>query len=447
MADTATAGRRAVVTGISAIAPTGSSADSFWQAVLAGRNGLGRINRFAADGFPVRLAGEISDLSGDVSSGVSGGISGGISGDVPGEVPGEVPGDETVPGVDPRLVLQTDRWSQLALRAAEEALRDADLRLDTFSAYDLGVMTASSSGGNAFGQREIQALWSKGPRHVGPYQSIAWFYAATTGQLSIRHGMQGPCGVTVAEQAGGLDAIGQARRAVLRGDARVVLTGGTEAPLSPYALTCQTTARRLSTSRDPARAYLPFDAAADGHVPGEGGAILVLESDEGAARRGAGPPYGEIAGHASTFDPAPGTPARPGPSALRRAIELALADAGVDPAEVDVVFADAVGTPELDRAEARCLAEVFGPHGVPVTAPKAQYGRLYAGGAPLDVVTALLAFRAQVIPPTGGNVAADPEHRIDLVGDAREAILRTALVVARGFGGFNSAVVIRAVSP
>jgi minimal PKS chain-length factor (CLF/KS beta) len=415
MAEAATAGRRAVVTGISAIASNGSTVDSFWAAVLAGRNGLGPLTRFAGEGFPVRVV-------------------------------GEVPGDETVPGVDPRLVLQTDRWSQLALRAAEHALRDADLRLDTFSAYDLGVITASSSGGNAFGQREIQALWSSGPRYVGPYQSIAWFYAATTGQLSIKHGMQGPCGVTVAEQAGGLDAIAQARRTVLRGDARVVLTGGTEAPLSPYALTCQIPGRRLSTSHDPARAYLPFDAAASGHVPGEGGAILVLETDDGAAQRGADPPYGEVAGHASTFDPAPGVPAGPGPTALRRALELALADAGAVPADIDVVFADAAGTPELDRAEARCLAEVFGPYGVPVTAPKAQYGRLYAGGAPLDVVTALLALREQVIPPTGGNVAADPDHRIDLVREVREARLRTALVVARGYGGFNSAIVLRSLS-
>ena len=110
-----------------------------------------------------------------------------------------------------------------------------------------------------------------------------------------------------------------------------------------------------------------------------------------------------------------------------------------------MVFADAAGTPELDRAEARCLAEVFGPYGVPVTAPKAQYGRLYAGGAPLDVVTALLALRTQVIPPTGGNVTADAGHRVDLVREDREASLRTALVIARGYGGFNAAVVLRAV--
>ncbi|MFI2209346.1 beta-ketoacyl synthase N-terminal-like domain-containing protein [Streptomyces sp. NPDC020141] len=414
MTDPAAAGRRAVVTGISAMAPGGRGAEAFWRNVLEGRGALGPVTHFDADEFPVRVVGEVFD-------------------------------DEVLPGVDPRLAVQTDRWSQFALLAAEEALADSGARPETFSPFDLGVITASSSGGNAFGQREIEALWSKGPRHVGPYQSIAWFYAATTGQLSIRHGMKGVCGVTVGEQAGGLDAIAQARRAVLHGDARLVLTGGAEAPLSPYALLCQTTSGRLSACADPERAYLPFDAGACGHVPGEGGALLVVEDEDGARARGAERPYGEIAGHAATFDPAPRGAAGPGHGALRRAVELALADARVRPGEIGAVFADAAATPALDRAEARCLAEVFGPAGVPVTAPKAGYGRLYAGGAPLDVVTALLALRDQVIPPTGPGVVPDAAHRLDLVTEPREAALRTALVIARGYGGFNSALVVRAV--
>ncbi|MFB7678181.1 ketosynthase chain-length factor [Kitasatospora purpeofusca] len=397
------------------MAPNGLGTKEFWAAVLEGRSGLGPVTHFAADGFPVRTVGEVF-------------------------------ADDTLPGVDPRLAVQTDRWSQFALLATEEALADAGVRPQEFSPYDLAVITASSSGGNAFGQREIAALWSKGPRHVGPYQSIAWFYAATTGQLSIRHGMKGPCGVSVAEQAGGLDAIAQARRALLHGDAALVLTGGTEAPLSPYALACQTASGRLSRSADPERAYLPFDAAAHGHVPGEGGAILVLEDEEGARARGVEAPYGEIAGHGATFDPAPGTPGASSSGALSRAVRLALADAGVRPEEVDVVFADAAGTPELDRAEADSLSEVFGPFGVPVTAPKARYGRLYAGGAPLDVVTALLSLQEQVIPPTGPGTVADAGYGVDLVAEPRAARLRTALVIARGHGGFNSALVVRSLT-
>ncbi|NJP47323.1 ketosynthase chain-length factor [Actinacidiphila epipremni] len=406
----------AVVTGVSALAPGGIGTADFWDALLEARSGLGAVTRFAADGFPVRVVGEVA-------------------------------GPETVPGVDPRLAVQTDRWSQLAMVATDEALHDAALDPAALPPYDLGVITASSSGGNAFGQREIEALWSKGPRYVGPYQSIAWFYAATTGQLSIRHGMKGPCGVLVAEQAGGLDAIGQARRTVLRGDARVVLTGGTEAPLSPYALTCQLASGLLSPGADPQRAYLPFDEAATGHVPGEGGALLLVEDAGQAAARGAPRPYGEIAGYAATFDPPPGVRPGGGPTALRRAVEGALADAGATPGEVDVVFADAAGSPDLDRAESACLAEVFGPRGVPVTAPKSLYGRLYAGGAPLDVVTALLALRHQVIPPTSPYVTRAAAHPIDLVGRARPARLRTALVVARGYGGFNGAMVLRSTPP
>ncbi|MFF1277506.1 ketosynthase chain-length factor [Streptomyces marokkonensis] len=414
MGDTTTARGPVVVTGLSAIAPGGSGAEEFWRLVLDGGCGLGPVTHFGTDGFPVHVAGEVH-------------------------------ADGTLPGIDPRLAVQTDRWTQFALLAGEEALADARVGPEGTAPYGLGVITASSSGGNAFGQREIQALWSKGPRHVGPYQSIAWFYAATTGQLSIRHGMRGPCHVAVAEQAGGLDAIAQARRAVVTGDAEVVLTGGTEAPLSPYALACQTTSGRLSTGTDPERAYTPFDAGAAGHVPGEGGALLVVESRDAARRRGVDRPYGEIAGHAATFDPAPGAgPA--GHDSLRRAVELALADARVDASDIDMVFADAAATPELDRAEAACLAEVFGAGGVPVTAPKARYGRLYAGGAPLDVVTALLALRDQVIPPTGPHVRADPALGIDLVTRPRETPLHTALVIARGYGGFNSALVVRGLT-
>jgi act minimal PKS chain-length factor (CLF/KS beta) len=308
-------------------------------------------------------------------------------------------------------------------------------------AYDMAVITASSSGGNEFGQREIEALWSQGPRSVGPFQSIAWFYAATTGQLSIKNGMKGPCGVLVAEQAGGLDALGQAKRA-LRRDAKVVVTGGTEAPVGPYALTCQMASGLLSREPDPRRAYLPFDVDACGYVPGEGGAIVILENEEDALARGVDRPYGEIAGYAASFDPRPGSGR---PPTLRRAIDGALADAGIGPEEIDVVFADGAGVPEQDRREAEALAAVFGPRGVPVTVPKALYGRLYAGGPPLDVVAALLAIRDGVIPPTYGGSRLAPGCDLDLVRGARHVRVRTALLVARGFEGFNAALVVRAV--
>ncbi|HKT03955.1 MAG TPA: ketosynthase chain-length factor [Rugosimonospora sp.] len=397
---------RAVFTGVGVVAPNGLGVEKFWEATLSGRRAIARISRFESGGYSTRLAGEVAASF----------------------------GPERVPG---RLAVQTDRWTQFAFVAADEAIRMAGFDPAQLDEYEMAVVTASSSGGNEFGQREISQLWSQGPQFVGVYQSIAWFYAATTGQLSIRHGMRGPCGVFVGEQAGGLDAIGEARRVLARG-ARAVLTGGTEAPLSPFALTCQIGGARLSSCDDPARAYQPFGADAQGHVPGEGGAMLLME-DAGHGRS-AQHPLGRLAGYASTFDPRPGSGR---PPTLRRAIERALGDAGLSAADIDVVFADAAGERGSDRDEAQAIAEVFGAGAVPVTAPKSMVGRLYAGGGPLDVVCALLAIRDGVVPPTVGVAELAPNCPIDLVRDEPRAVnVRAALVVARGYGGFNSAVVI-----
>lgn len=193
-----TSNRRTVFSGVSVIAPNGSTTKEFWDATLNGVSGIGPVRSFDASGYPVHVAGEVDDFA---------------------------PRDT----IDGRLMVQTDRWTQFGLVAAGRALEDAGVDPQQLGEYDMSVITATSSGGNEFGQREIQKLWDKGSRFVGPYQSIAWFYAATTGQISIRHGMKGACGVLVGEQAGGLDALGQSRRA-LRDDATTVVTGGTDAP-------------------------------------------------------------------------------------------------------------------------------------------------------------------------------------------------------------------------
>ncbi|MGE7438169.1 ketosynthase chain-length factor [Kitasatospora sp. NPDC001175] len=388
--------RPGVVTGIGVVAPNGIGHEAYWAELLNGKSGIEPI----ADG-----------------------------------VAGVVEGFEASRYMPAQLVVRTDRWTQFGIAATALALQDAGIDLETVSEYEIGVVTGSSSGGNEFGQREIGKLWTQGPAHVSAYQSIAWFYAATTGQLSIRYGARGPSCVVVTEQAAGLDAMAQARR-VVRSGARLVMAGGTEAPLSPYALACQRAGGRISAGADTERAFRPFDRLADGHVPGEGGAMFIVEDRPAAHRR----PYGVVAGHASTFDPRPGSGGEPG---LRRAIELALADAALPPEAVDVVFADAAAVPELDRQEAAAIEAVFGPYGVPVTAPKTMVGRLYAGGGALDIATALLAMRDSVIPPTTGVLDVPEQYRLDLVLEQpRTARLRTALVLARGRGGHNSAVVL-----
>ncbi|WP_327429444.1 ketosynthase chain-length factor [Streptomyces sp. NBC_01236] len=399
---------KAVITGIGVATANGLGVDDFWAATRVGKNAIGPVTRFDASSYPARLAGEINGFV----------------------------AEEHLPS---RLLPQTDRMTRLALVAADCAFEDADVRPGDIPEFDMGVVTASTSGGFEFGQNELKKLWSQGSQYVSAYQSFAWFYAVNSGQISIRNGMRGPSGVVVSDHAGGLDAIAQARRQIRKGS-KLIFSGGFDASICPWGWVAQIAGGRLSTRSDPERAYLPFDADANGYVPGEGGALLILENEQTARERGARTIYGEIAGYGATFDPKPGSDREP---VLRRAIEVALADAGVAAEDVDVVFADGAGTPDLDRAEVDAITAVFGPGGVPVTAPKTMIGRLYSGAAPVDVVSAVLSIREGIIPPTT-NVECAPAYDIDLVvGQPRPASVRTALVLARGYGGFNSAVVVR----
>ncbi|MEW2618882.1 ketosynthase chain-length factor [Streptomyces sp. NPDC048106] len=395
---------RPVVDGLGIVSPNGLGTEDYWAATLRGTSGIRRITRFDPGRYPSQLAGEVRDF-------------------------------DPAAHLASRLLPQTDQMTRLALVASDWALADAGVDPAELPEYGAGVLTASASGGFDFGQRELEKLWSKGSEHVSAYQSFAWFYAVNTGQISIRHGLRGPGGVLVGDQAGGLDAVAQARRNLRRG-AVAMLTGGVDSALCPWGWVAQLAGRELSTARSPQAAFLPFDVAARGHVPGEGGAILYLTTAERARH-----PYGEIAGYGTAFDPPPDSGR---PPALGRAVRLALADAELTPADVDVVFADGAGRAEADAAEAAAVNAVFGPGAVPVTVPKTMTGRLYSGGAALDLATALLALRDQVIPPTINVTRPDPRHRLDLVTDGpRQARLRVALVLARGHGGFNSAMVVR----
>ncbi|WP_406227964.1 ketosynthase chain-length factor [Streptomyces anthocyanicus] len=402
-----------LITGVGVVAPNGLGLAPYWSAVLDGRHGLGPVTRFDVSRYPATLAGQIDDF----------------------HAPDHIPG---------RLLPQTDPSTRLALTAADWALQDAKADPESLTDYDMGVVTANACGGFDFTHREFRKLWSEGPKSVSVYESFAWFYAVNTGQISIRHGMRGPSSALVAEQAGGLDALGHARRTIRRGTPLVV-SGGVDSALDPWGWVSQIASGRISTATDPGRAYLPFDERAAGYVPGEGGAILVLEDSAAAEARGRHDAYGELAGCASTFDPAPGSGR---PAGLERAIRLALNDAGTGPEDVDVVFADGAGVPELDAAEARAIGRVFGREGVPVTVPKTTTGRLYSGGGPLDVVTALMSLREGVIAPTAGVTSVPREYGIDLVlGEPRSTAPRTALVLARGRWGFNSAAVLRRFAP
>ncbi|MBP0450845.1 MULTISPECIES: beta-ketoacyl synthase N-terminal-like domain-containing protein [unclassified Kitasatospora] len=402
-------GRRAVITGLGVVAPNGVGTDAFWKATRQGVSVLDRISREGCADLPLRIAGQVRDFD-----------------------PQSV--------IDSRYLVQTDRFTHYAMAAADLAVADAGYTADPEQPYAVGVVTAAGSGGGEFGQRELQQLWGQGPQFVGPYQSIAWFYAASTGQVSIRGGYKGPCGVVASDEAGGLDALAHAARTIARGTDAVV-AGAAEAPLAPYSMVCQLGYPELSLAEDPDRAYLPFSADANGFAPAEGGAMLLLEDEEAARRRGAAV-RARIAGHGATFTGASRwEDSREG---LAAAIRIALDQARIAAEEVDVVFADALGVPAADRAEALALADALGPYAerVPVTAPKSGTGRAYCGAPLLDAAAAVLAMEDGVLPPTP-NVT-EVCHDLALVtGRARPAELRTALVLSRGLMGSNAALVLR----
>ncbi|CAM5561569.1 beta-ketoacyl synthase N-terminal-like domain-containing protein [Streptomyces aurantiogriseus] len=403
--------RRAAVTGIGVVAPNGTSTESFWKSTQEGISVLDRVTREGCEHLPLRVAGEVRDF-------------------------------EPTAAIEERYLVQTDRFTHFAMAAADLALDDARLgQADTGEApFSVGVVTAAGSGGGEFGQRELQQLWGKGSRFVGPYQSIAWFYAASTGQISIRRGFKGPCSVVAADEAGGLDALAHAARAVRRGT-DVIVAGATEAPLAPYSVVCQLGYPELSTGDDPARAYRPFTEGACGFVPAEGGAMFVVEEAASARERGARV-RATLVGHAATFTGA--SRWKESREGLAQAIRGALDEAGLAPEEIDVVFADALGVPEADRAEALAITDALGAHGrrVPVTAPKTGIGRSFCAAPVLDAAAAVLAMEHGLIPPTP-NVF-DICHDLDLVTvRARAAEPRTALVLGRGLMGSNSALVLR----
>jgi len=402
-----------VITGLGVMAPTGSSVDDYWKSTLTGASAVAPISRLPVDGYPLKLAGEITTA---------------------------LPGEERLSG---RLLPQTDRTTRMSLVAAAEAVADSGLDLAGQSAFDVGVAVATETGGLEFGQEQLQKLWSEGWQTVSAYMSFAWYYAVDTGQISIRNGTKGPGGVVLSEQSSGLDSLAFGRRQIRKGT-DVMLCGGFDSMLCPYGIAILSTAEGYSTSSDPARAYRPFSADASGWVTGEGGAVCVLESAEHAAGRGR-VPYAALSGCAAAFDPDPGHPSGDG---LRRALVNALRDARLAPEAVGLVMADGQGVSSLDRAEANVIVDVFGDRGVPVCVTKSGTGRLMAGAGPVDVATAVLSMRDGRIPPSPGLDGAPVDERLDVVtGEPREHEVRHAVVLSRGSGGSASAVVLSRCTP
>ncbi|MBA2288534.1 MAG: ketosynthase chain-length factor [Ktedonobacteraceae bacterium] len=405
--------RKAVITGIGVVAPAGIGARNFWEGLCSARSFITPVTRFDTTRFASKVAGIVPDFDPSLF-------------------------------IDPRILAQTDRWTHFDLVCAKEALADAGLDPRQEDPTRVGAVFAAGTGGNDFGQKQLHLCWEKGPRYVSAYQSIAWFYAASIGQVSINNGIRGYARNICAEAAGGLIALAHAARIIQQGLCDVVVVGGSEASVAPYAFTCHQLSGNISTDSGPFP-YRPFDATRSGMIVGEGGAAFCVESAEHAQRRAAHV-YAEIAGGGQSFD---GTrthgPASDGQQ-YARAMAHALASAQVSPSEVDWVVCDGQGTQDGDISEFRALQQVFGDDlsGIAASAPKSMLGRLYNGAATVDTAMALLGMQAHTILPTVGYTQPDAQCLLDCVPNTpRASRVDRVLLGARGFGGFNAALVLR----
>ncbi len=403
-----------VVTGLGALTPVGLDAPSTWNALVAGQSGIGPITHFDASGLATRIAGEVS-------------------------------GFDPVEALGAKRAHRSARFSQLAIAAAREAVADAGLDIAAESTR-VGVAVGSAVAGTPETEQNVRALVAEGPRAVSPFYVASTILNMASCEVAIDLGAHGPVTASALACATGTYALLEARRLILAGEADVVIAGGADAGINEAVFAGLSNMGPLSERNDdPPAASRPFDSARDGFVFGEGAVVMVVESAEHAAARGA-TPYGSIAGGALTSDAFHMSAPEPSGDYAAMAIRLALERAGIAPEELGYVCAHGTATRANDTSESRAIRAVLGDAAdhVPVSSPKSMVGHLIAAAGALAAMVCLLGMRDGVLPPTINLTDPDPECDLDHIAlTAREAPTSTAIANAFGFGGQNCVVAFR----
>ena len=410
-----TPNRRVVVTGVGLVSPVGIGTEETWQALLDGRSGAGPITLFDASHHSTRFACEVK-------------------------------GFDPLRWIEKKDVKKVDRFIQFAIAAADLAMKDAAFAVDPAEAGRTGVFIGSGIGGFATIEREHAALLQGGPRKISPFFIPAVIINLASGWVSIRIGAKGPNSATATACASGAHAVGDSYRLIQRGEADAMITGGSEAAITPLGVGGFCSMRALSTRNDaPEKASRPFDKDRDGFVIGEGAGILVLEELEHARRRGARI-YAEIVGYGTSGDAFHiSAPSEDGDGAVR-VMRATLEDAGVGPSVVDYVNVHGTSTPRGDAVETIAIKTVFGDQArrLALSSTKSMTGHLLGASGGLEAGVAALAVRDQVLPPTINHDTPDPECDLDCVpNQARKAEVRYAISNSFGFGGTNGALLFK----
>ena len=402
-----------MITGMGIISPLGLDVATTWDGIINGRSGVDFITAFDSEGFDTHFAGEVK-------------------------------------GFDPENYLgrknarRMDRFAQFAAVAAQQACRQAGLERGSVDPYRVGVIIGSAVGGIGTLSQQQEILIDRGPKRVSPFLIPMMLGDMASAQVSMVTGSMGANYCAVSSCSSGADALGQGWAMIRRGQEDIVLAGGSEAPLVPVAVAGFNALRALSRfNEDPAKASRPFDVNRDGFVMGEGAAVLVLESEESATRRGA-TPLAEIKGYAATSDAYHLTEPMASGKSAAQAMTKALEEAGVDPSEVDYINAHGTSTPLNDRHETMAIKVALGEdaYRIPLSSTKSMTGHLLGSGGALEACFCVLAMENSIIPPTINLKDPDPDCDLDYTpNQARSKELNVTLSNSFGFGGHNSVLV------
>lgn len=407
---------RVVITGLGAVTPIGIGKDKFWDSLLAGKSGISRITHFDPTEFKAQIAGQVNDF-------------------------------EPTDFIDKKESKRMDRYTQFAIAATKMAFEDAAIDLSKEDKNRIGVFIGTGIGGIQTMHDQYEVILAKGPNRVSPFCVPMMIANMATGQTSITFGLHGPSSCPITACATGTNAIGDAMRVIQRGEADVMVAGGTEACISPLPVAGFASMKALCTNMndEPQKASRPFDKNRSGFVMGEGSGVVIIESLEHAQKRGTAI-YAEISGYASTSDAYHIT--SPDPEALQpaRCFSMAVKDAGLVPSDIDYINAHGTSTQLNEKTETAAIKKAFGDHAykLAISSIKSMTGHLLGAAGGIECIATALTVKNDIMPPTINLETPDEALDLDYVPNtARKKVVNAAISDSLGFGGHNAAILLQ----
>ncbi len=407
--------RRIVVTGAGIISPVGNNKYDFWNSIINGKSGIGKLSSFDASNFSSKIAAEVKNF-------------------------------DPLVCLSKKDLKKTDKFVQFALAATKQALENSKLSLDKEDPYKIGVLVGSGIGSLFAVEQQHKIFLEKGPSRISPFLIPRLIINMASGQISISFKIKGPNFCVVTACASGSHAIGEAFRVIQRQEAEIMIAGGTESCITPLGVGGFCSMKALSTRNDnPEAASRPFDKERDGFVMGEGTGIVVLESLEHAKKRACSKIYAEVLGYGMSADAYHMTAPEPSGESPAKCMENALKDAGLKPEQISYINAHGTSTQLNDKIETQAIKKVFGEYAkkIPISSTKSMTGHLLGAAGGVEFIVCMLAIHNGIIPPTINYKYPDPDCDLDYVPNkARKSDVEIALTNSFGFGGHNATLIL-----